>query len=62
MGETVIKTDFKTVRGDAEYEGGPQNNRNLNVAPELEVFARCAARCHESTQYSCSLLRGVSLG
>jgi hypothetical protein len=27
------------------YEGGPKNNRNLNVARELEVIARCAARC-----------------
>jgi hypothetical protein len=41
---------------------GPQNNRNLNVARELEVFARCAARCRESTQYSNTLPRGVSLG
>jgi hypothetical protein len=44
------------------YEGGPKNNRNLNVARELVVFARCAARCRESTQYPSSLLRGVSLG
>jgi len=34
----------------SEYEGGPKNNRNLNVACKLEVVARCAARCHESTQ------------
>jgi len=27
------------------YEGGPKNNRNLNVARELEVAARCAANC-----------------
>jgi hypothetical protein len=44
------------------YEGGPKNNRNLNVARELEVVARCAARCRESTQYSSSMPRGVSLG
>jgi hypothetical protein len=31
------------------YEGGPKNNRNLNVARELELVARCAARCREST-------------
>jgi hypothetical protein len=30
--------------------GGPKNNRNLNVARELEVVARCAPRCRESTQ------------
>jgi hypothetical protein len=41
--------------------GGPKNNRNLNVARELEVVARCAAMCRESTQYSSSLQRGVSL-
>jgi hypothetical protein len=29
------------------YEGGPKNNWNLNVARELEVVARCAARCRE---------------
>jgi len=44
------------------YEGGPKNNRNLNVVRELEVVARCAARCHESTQYSSSLPRGINLG
>jgi hypothetical protein len=44
------------------YEGGPKNNWNLNVARELEVVARCAARCCESTQDSSSLQRGVSLG
>jgi hypothetical protein len=44
------------------YEVGPKNNRNLNVARELEVVARCAARYRESTQYSNSLTRGVSLG
>jgi hypothetical protein len=43
-------------------KGGPKNNRNLNVARELEVVARCALRCRESTQYSSSLQRGVSLG
>jgi hypothetical protein len=42
--------------------GGPKNNRNLNVARELEVVARCADRCRESTQYSSSLPLGVSLG
>jgi hypothetical protein len=44
------------------YEREPKNNRNLNVARELEVVARCAAKCRESTQYSSSLPRGVSLG
>jgi hypothetical protein len=44
------------------HEGGPKNNRNLNVARELEVVARCAVRFRESTQYSSSLQRGVSLG
>jgi hypothetical protein len=44
------------------YEGGPKNNRNLNGARELEVVARCVARCRESTQYSSSLPRCVSLG
>jgi hypothetical protein len=44
------------------YEGVPKNNRNLNVVRELEVVARCAATCRESTQYSSSLPRGVSLG
>jgi hypothetical protein len=42
------------------YEGGPKNNRNLNVARELELNARCAARCRESTQYSSSLQREKS--
>ena len=42
------------------YVGGPKNNRNLNVARELEVVARCAARCRESTQYPNSLPRGVN--
>ena len=32
------------------------------MARELEVFARCTARCRESTQYSSSLPRGVNLG
>jgi hypothetical protein len=32
------------------YERGPLNHRNLNVARELQVVARCAARCRESTQ------------
>jgi hypothetical protein len=44
------------------YEGGGKNNRNLNVARELELVARCAARCRESTQYSSSLPRGFRLG
>jgi hypothetical protein len=43
-------------------EGGPKNNWNLNVARELEEVARCAAMCRESTLYSSSLPRGVSLG
>jgi hypothetical protein len=45
-----------------EYEGGPKNYRNLNVARELEVVARCTARCRESRQYSSSLSLGVNLG
>jgi hypothetical protein len=44
------------------YEELPKNNWNLNVARELEVVARCAPRCRESTQYSSSMTRGVSLG
>jgi hypothetical protein len=44
------------------YVGGPKNNRNLNVARELEVVARCAAMCRDSTRYSSNLLRGVNLG
>ena len=43
-------------------EGGPKNNRNLNVAHEQEVVAPCAARCRESTQYSSSMPRGANLG
>jgi len=42
--------------------GGPKNNRNSNVARELEAVVRCAARCRESTQYPSSLPRGVTLG
>jgi len=44
------------------FTRGPKNNRNLNVAHELEVAAQWATRCRESTQYSSSLLRGVNLG
>jgi hypothetical protein len=44
------------------YEGGPKNNRDLNVVHELEVVARCAASCRESTQYTSSLPLGVGLG
>jgi hypothetical protein len=44
------------------YEGGSKNKRNLKVARELEVVARCAARGRESTQYFSSLPHGVSLG
>jgi hypothetical protein len=44
------------------YERGPKNNRNLNVARELEILARCAAMCREATQYFSSLPRGVTLG
>ena len=54
------ETDSKDRTG--EYEGGPKNKRNLNVARELEVVPRCAARCRNSTQYSSSLPRGVDLG
>ena len=39
-----------------------RDNGNLNVARELEVVARCAARCHESTHYSISLPGGVFVG
>ena len=39
-----------------------KKNRNLNVARELELVARCAATYRESTQYSSSLPRGVNLG
>ena len=52
----------KSIERLSEYEGGLKNNRNLNVTRELEVVARCAARCRESTQYSSSLPRGVNLG
>ena len=41
---------------------GPKSNRTLNLARELEVVVRCAARCCGSTQYSSSLPRGVNLG
>jgi hypothetical protein len=44
------------------YEEGPKNNRNLNVARELEVVARCAVRCHEPRPHSSSLSLGVDLG
>jgi hypothetical protein len=44
------------------YEEGPKNNRNLNVARELEVVAPCAVGCHESRQYSSSLSLGADLG
>jgi hypothetical protein len=44
------------------YDGGPKNNRNLNEARELEVVARCAAKCRESTHYTSSLPRGVGVG
>ena len=43
------------------YVEGPKNKQNLNVAHELEVVVRCAARCRESTQYFSSLPRGVNL-
>jgi hypothetical protein len=59
----MLKTpeeEKKRLRAEA-YEGGPKNNRNLNVARELKVVARCAAKCRVSTQYSSSLPRGVSL-
>jgi len=52
----------KSIERLSEYEGGLKNNRNLNVTRELEVVARCAARCRESTQYSSSLPRGVNVG
>jgi len=57
---TIRDQQIKTL--SATYEGGSKNNRNLNVARELEVVARCAAGCRESTQYSSRLPRGVNLG
>jgi hypothetical protein len=59
MGHCAIGLKDVTIH---RYEAGPKNNRNLNVARELETVARCAARCRESTQYSSSLPSGVSLG
>jgi hypothetical protein len=50
------------IAGSILYEGGPTNSQNLNVARELEVVARCAARCHEPRQYSSYLSLGVDLG
>jgi hypothetical protein len=44
------------------HEGEPKNNWNSNVVCELEVVARCAARSHESRQYSSGLSLGVDLG
>jgi len=41
--------------------GVPGSNRTLNLARELEVVVRCAARCRRSTQYSSSLPCGVNL-
>ena len=52
----------QVVHERCEYEGGPKNNRKVHVVRELEVVTRCATRCRESTQYSSSLSRGVSLG
>jgi hypothetical protein len=62
LGVPHIKLPSLLSSRNQTYEGGPKNNRNLNVARELEVIARCVARCRESTQYSSSLPRGVSLG
>ena len=56
-----IAYDGSTMWSTWIYEEELKNNRNLNVAHELEVGARCAARCRESTQYSSSLPRGVNL-
>jgi hypothetical protein len=61
IGWLTCLSDNMDTRLFHDYEGGPKNNRDLNVALELEVVARCAARCRESTQYSSSLPRGVSL-
>ena len=44
------------------YVGGPRSNRTLNLAPEIEVVVRCAARCCRPTQYPSSLPRGINLG
>jgi hypothetical protein len=57
-----IRIQYTYIYSVQTYEGGPKSNRNLNVARKLEVDARCAARCCDSTQYSSSLPRGVSLG
>jgi hypothetical protein len=59
---TVLKTLRLSKKTALPYKGRPKNNRNLNVARELEVVARCAARYQESRQYSSSLSLGVSLG
>jgi hypothetical protein len=45
-----------------KIRGGHKNNRNLNVARELEIVARFATKCGMSTQYSSSLPRDVILG
>jgi len=58
---TMDQWSSKQVAAVVLYEGGTKNNRNLKVARELEVVARCNARCRESTQYSSSLLYGVSI-
>jgi hypothetical protein len=34
---------YVAIVATQQLRGGPKNNRNLNVAGELEVVARCAA-------------------
>jgi hypothetical protein len=65
----VFRENLEILESEADLQlvsrfivrGGPKNNRNLNVGRELELVARCAASCRESTQYSSSMPRGVSL-
>jgi hypothetical protein len=38
MFDVVIKINKDYIQ-EQHYEGGPKNNRNLNVARELEVIA-----------------------
>jgi hypothetical protein len=56
---SIMETKFTHI---LQFTRGPKNNRNLNVACELEVVAGCAARCQEPRQYSSSLSLDVDLG
>jgi hypothetical protein len=62
LNSTADRSSVGLYSISVDVRGRPKNNRNLNMARELEVVARCAATCRESTQYSSSLPRGVSLG